>query len=101
MLKGEICGDSTELEHEKIPLDERDLRPEYCNYKDDGCEYAKACLDCPFKKCLYDEPGGRQRWLKELRNREINRLFEAGCQVRELAILFDISDRTVHRALRR
>ena len=52
---------------------ELDLPPEYCHYGDDGCEFAdeflnrkSSCLNCPFPKCVYDEPGGGQRWLKEL-----------------------------------
>ena len=51
--------------------DELDLPPEYCHYRDEGCEFADSCLDCPFPKCIYDEPGGRQRWLKEQRDREL------------------------------
>jgi hypothetical protein len=100
MMTREICGDAPELEKEAIPKAETDLPPEFCHYKDEGCEYARSCLDCPFPQCLYDEPRGRQRWLKELRNREINRLFESGRNVRELAAMFDVSDRTVQRALR-
>jgi hypothetical protein len=100
LMTSEISGVISEPEKEKVKHDELDLPPEYCRYKDEGCEYAGACLDCPFPQCLYDEPRGRQRWLKELRNREINRLFESGCKVRELASRFDLSDRTVQRALK-
>lgn len=101
LITSEICGYATELGKETIKQDGLDLPPEYCRYKDEGCEYAQSCLECPFPQCLYDEPRGRQRWLKELRNREINRLFEAGSKVRELAALFDVSDRTVQRALKK
>ena len=38
---------------------EADLPPEYCHYKDEGCELAKSCLNCPFPGCIYDEPGGK------------------------------------------
>lgn len=100
LMTREISDAAPEPEKEKTGQDEQDLRPEYCRYKDEGCEYARACLDCPFPQCLYDEPRGRQRWLKELRSREINRLFEAGRRVRELAVMFDVSDRTVQRAVR-
>ena len=100
LLTREISGAATEPEKEKSEPSNQDLRPEYCHYKDEGCEYAKACLECPFPQCLYDEPRGKQRWLKELRNREINHLFEAGRKVRELAVMFDVSDRTVQRAVR-
>ena len=86
-------------ENEETSNDLRDLPPEYCHYRDEGCEYAESCLECPFPQCLYDEPRGRQRWLKELRNREINRLFSGGWSVKELAGLFGVSQRTIQRAL--
>jgi len=81
---------------------EPDLLPEYCRYRDDGCELADSCLNCPFPKCVYDQPGGRQRWLKSLRDKEIVRLFTTeGKGVKELALRFGISQRTVQRALGR
>ncbi len=57
----EIGGVDLEVELERANRKEPDLKPEYCHYRDEGCEYAKACLECPFPQCLYDEPGGRQR----------------------------------------
>jgi len=81
---------------------ERDLPPEYCRYQDGGCEFADSCLDCPFPKCIYDEPGGRQRWLKGLRDKEVARLFATESKgVKELALMFGVSQRTVQRALKR
>jgi len=77
-----------------------DLPPEYCRYRDEGCEYARSCLRCPFPQCLYDEPRGRQRWMKGLRNREINRLFSGGRKIKELALMFGVSQRTIQRALK-
>ena len=65
-----------------------DLPPEYCHYRDEGCEFAKSCLNCPFPKCIYDQPRGRQRWLKGQRDREMIRLFDTdGKGIRELASL--------------
>ena len=82
--------------------DELDLLPEYCHYQDAGCELADSCLDCPLAKCIYDEPGGRQHYIKRLRNKEILRLFTTeGKEVVELASMFGISQRTVQRALKR
>ncbi len=95
----EIGGADPETEAVNISREDKDLPPEYTQYKDEGCEYARACLDCPFPQCIYDEPHGRRRWLKELRDREINRLFKAGRAIRELAAMFDVSDRTVQRAV--
>ena len=31
-------------------------RPMVITYKDTGCEYAHACLTCPFSICYYDDP---------------------------------------------
>ena len=81
---------------------ERDVPPEYYHYRDDGCEFACSCLNCPFPKCVYDEPGGRQRQLKIMRDREMARLFATeGKGTKELALRFGVSQRTIQRALRR
>jgi hypothetical protein len=77
-----------------------DLPPEFCRYRDEGCEYARSCLCCPFPQCLYDEPRGRQRWLKGLRNREINKLYNGGRKIKELALMFGVSQRTIQRVLK-
>ena len=80
---------------------ELDLPPEYCHYRDEGCEFAVSCLNCPLTKCIYDEPGGRQCWLKGQRDRQIVRLFTTeGKRVKELALIFGLSQRTVQRALK-
>ena len=89
---GEIAGD----QHNGL-----DLPPEYCHYRDEGCEFADSCLNCPLTKCIYDEPRGRQRWLKRQRNRQIVRLFTVGGKgAKELALMFGLSLRTVQRALK-
>jgi len=80
---------------------ELDLPPEYCCYRDEGCEFADSCLNCPFSKCIYEEAGGRQHWLKGRRDQEIVRLFTTeGKGVKELASMFGVSRRTVQRALK-
>src|SRR3972149_1898874 len=95
----EIGGDDPELEQETGRRDALDLPPEFCRYRDEGCEYAASCLTCPFPQCLYDEPRGGQRWLKDRRNQEIKRLFNGGWKVSELAPLFGVSQRTIQRSL--
>ncbi len=81
---------------------ELDLPPEYCRYRDDGCDLADSCLNCPFPKCIYDEHGGRRCWLKGLRDSEMARLFSTeGKGIKELALIFGVSQRTVQRALER
>jgi len=86
----------------EMSRDGLDLPPEYCHYRDEGCDLAGSCLNCPLPGCIYDQFGGKQRWLKRLRDREIMRL--AGTQgsgVKELATMFRLSQRTVQRALKR
>jgi DNA-binding transcriptional ArsR family regulator len=78
-----------------------DLPPEYCRYRDEGCDLSYSCLNCPFPNCVYEEPGGRQRWVKKIRAREMARLFTTkGKSVKELALIFGVSQRTVQRALK-
>ena len=81
---------------------ELDLPPEYCRYRDEGCEFARSCLNCPFSKCIYEGPRGRQQWLKGSRDEEMVRLFTTESRgVKELALRFGVSQRTVQRALKR
>ncbi len=83
------------------PEVELDFPPEYCRYRDEGCDLADSCLNCPFTRCIYDEPGGKQHWLKRLRAREMVRMFTAeGKGVKDLALMFGVSQRTVQRALK-
>ena len=97
------------MESEQVDGIGLDLPPEYCRYQDDGCELAtdylghkSSCLNCPFAKCIYDEPRGRQRHIKTLRDRKIVRLFNSkGKGIKELALMFGVSQRTVQRALKR
>ena len=78
-----------------------DLPPEYCQYQDDGCEFAQSCLNCHLPICVYDEPGGKQRLLKRRRAKEMARLFTSeGKSIGELAQVFGVSKRTVQRALK-
>ena len=78
-----------------------DLPPEFCRYRDEGCEMADSCLNCPFEQCVYDEPGGKQRLVKSLRDSEIARLYESGSKgITDLSEMFSISKRTVQRALK-
>ncbi|MBI2860823.1 MAG: sigma-70 family RNA polymerase sigma factor [Chloroflexi bacterium] len=89
-------------EAQPAPEEDEDLPPEFCQYRDEGCELSGSCLDCPLPRCIHDEPGGRQRWLKRQRDREIARLFRReGKRIRELAQMFGLSQRTVKRALHR
>lgn len=96
----EISGADPEREGDNDDNERTDLPPEYCRYRDEGCEFMDSCLNCPLPQCLYDEPRGKQRWLKELRNREIERLYREGWKIRELAVMLGLSRRTIQRALK-
>ena len=81
---------------------ELDLPPEYCHYRDKGCEFADSCLNCPLPECIYAQPGGKQRWLRGLRDKEVLRLFTTQSKgVKELALMFGVSRRTIQRILQR
>ncbi len=78
-----------------------DLRPEFCRYRDEGCELAESCLNCPFARCIYDEPGGNQGRMKRVRDKEIVRLRrDERKKLKELSEMFGVSERTVQRALK-
>lgn len=80
---------------------EFDLPPEYCRYQDEGCEFADSCLNCSLPKCIYELPGGKQHWLKRLRDKEVITLFTTeGKEIKEIASTFGISQRTVQRILK-
>lgn len=100
LVTHEISGEEPGIEKELNEEHELDLPPEYCHYKDEGCEFLDTCLNCPLPHCLYDEPRGKQRCLKKLRNREIERLYTDGWKIRELAVMLGLSRRTIQRALK-
>ena len=79
-----------------------DLPPEYCHYRDEGCELAESCLECPLPQCIYDQPRGRQRWLKAVRDKAVvGQFLTGGKGVKELSLMFGISQRTVQRILKK
>lgn len=78
-----------------------DLPPEYCQYQDEGCEFSSQCLNCRLPVCVYEQPGGKQRFMKRRRALEMARLYRNEHKtVRELASMFGVSMRTVQRALK-
>ena len=78
-----------------------DLRPEYCQFTDEGCALAESCLSCPFSECIYDGRGGKRRWSSRIRDREMARLhIIERKKINELAEMFGVSERTVERAVR-
>ena len=85
------CGEMT--------LAKPDLLPEDVEWCDEGCEFYPSCLDCPFSRCLEEEPRGRQRLRMVTRAGEMARLKREGTSTDEIARLFGVSKRTVQRAI--
>lgn len=77
---------------------ERDSRPEFVHYKDEGCELAPSCLECPFDRCILEE-GGVASARKQERNQEIKELANKGVTVPELAERYGVNIRTIQRVL--
>lgn len=81
-------------------LTREDALPEHVDYRDSGCDMFPSCLTCPLPRCRYDEPGGVRAMLNRIRDREIRRLrFDHDVAVNEIARRFQVSRRTVFRAL--
>lgn len=77
-----------------------ELLPEEFPYQDEGCELAPSCLNCPFPRCLEEEPWGKEKFLKHRRAERMVQLRREGKSVREIARIFEVSTRTVQRWLR-
>lgn len=77
-----------------------DALPEHMEYRDDGCDLYPSCLSCPLSRCRYDVPGGVRALLNKERDHQIRVMREdAGMSVDEIADRFQVSRRTVFRAL--
>ncbi len=89
------------MDPQKNNEETNDLPPEYCQYPDVGCEFSPTCLNCHLPICVFDERGGKQALKKRTRANEMKQLFtDKGKSVRELAQIYDVSVRTVQRALK-
>lgn len=78
-----------------------DREPELTHYEDTGCVLFPSCLRCPLPRCVYEDPRGVQRYLRQTRDREVLRLIGEGHSVPEVAARLGISRRHVFRILRR
>ncbi len=91
-------------EPKEKPIDnvdlELDLLPEFCHYRDEGCELAQSCLRCPFPRCVHDGSRGQSGKIKSIRDRQIIRLHNRKKKtVKELAVQYRLSVRTIKRIL--
>ena len=70
-------------------------------FKDDGCEVAPACLDCPLSQCKLDDPDWYRYW--RLRTKQLlmgQEIERDGLTIEEAAVRFRITDRQVFRIKR-
>ena len=89
--------------NEKIQVAEEfvwDLLPEDFPYSDEGCELAPSCLNCSFPWCIKEEPWGKEKLLKSRRAERMLELKKEGKGIKEIARIFEVSTRTVQRALK-
>lgn len=77
----------------------RDVMPESMTYRDSGCRLHPACLTCPFPVCVHETIGAALRATYEARRADIQRRFVAGESVEELAAAYEVTPRTIYRAL--
>lgn len=96
----EISGYDPEEDCRTGLRDQKDPKPEYYQYRDEGCCRAESCLNCPFARCYYDLPMPRRNELNNSRrNQEIRDLHGAGKSLKQLSRRFKISERTIERVL--
>ena len=77
-----------------------DTLPENTNYRDDGCEFAKSCLDCELPACKFDAPGWMRKADRHERDQAVVRArTEEDMAVPDIAARFNVSTRTIHRIL--
>ena len=77
-----------------------DKVPEKMHYADDGCEVSPHCLTCPLPQCKYDDPAWYRHSRTQLRDSSIATARRT-LPVRVVAMQFELSTRTISRALAR
>ena len=78
-----------------------DTLPENLHYNDTGCEVFSSCLECPLPQCKYDDPSWYHQFKQDSRDEAILDTYKNGLTVFQVASRFNVSSRTIHRALRR
>lgn len=79
-----------------------DILPESYPYRDEGCEVSPSCLRCPLPQCKHDDPGFFRRDARDSRDADILAVRRRErLSVPQLARRFQVSERTVFRAMRR
>lgn len=77
-----------------------DLRPEYTQYRDDGCEVHPSCLSCPLPVCIHDTTPQDGRFRNAHLREQVQRVSQLRLQGkcnREIAATLALSRRQVAR----
>ena len=85
-----------------VPLVHRQRSPRSQGFfKDDGCEVAPACLDCPLSQCKLDDLDWYRYWRLRTKHLLMGQEIERdGLTIGEAAARFRITDRQVFRIKR-
>lgn len=71
------------------------------DYPDEGCHLAKSCLQCPFERCLEEEPGSSRQHHRAIRDARIWAHSRTGKGSLQIAAELGVSQRTIQRSLAR
>ena len=82
-------------------LSKLNLNNDEINFKDSGCRFSSSCLSCPIEICIYDDPSFIRNLEKNNRYRNIIEDRSKGLSNQQIAEKYNISVRTVHRALKK
>lgn len=82
-------------------LSKLNLNNDEINFKDSGCRFSSSCLSCPIEICIYDDPSFVRNLEKNNRYRNIIEDRSKGLSNKQIAEKYNISVRTVHRALKK
>lgn len=64
-----------------------------------GCKFHNDCLTCPYPDCIQGTKVSQRLRINQ-RNTDVLRSHQEGMNVKELAIQFNVSERTIFRVLR-
>jgi hypothetical protein len=100
LLRAWLTGFTPEENLPDFPSSDADPLPEFYQYRDEGCQFASACLACPLPECIEEQPYSRLKLAKQQRDAEIVRLYlQKKRTYRQIAARFQISVRTVRRII--
>jgi len=93
-----VLGTTLDADHRRIKASS-----EYFSvaYRDDGCEVAPKCTECPLPSCVFDFPRFYTKIRKDIADLRIAETYYAQITAAELAIENQVTERTIWRTLER